>query len=109
MVDIYVIPSIIIDVEKERGKKIMEKTINFEGKVLHLVIVEDGNWNIYYCDEDKQLYYIAKKKGCGSGWFGDLGHLKRITIKFGYSYEYVTEKGIELGIDKIFKLNEKYA
>lgn len=81
----------------------MEKTINFEGDVLTLVIVEEpsSNWDIYYCDRNKQLYYIAKKKGCGSGWLGDLYHLKRLKIRFGFSYESITEKGVELGIDKI--------
>ena len=81
----------------------MEKTINFEGDILTLVIVEEptSNWDIYYCDRNKQLYYIAKKKGCGSGWFGDLWHLRRNKIRFGYSYDYITEKGYEIGIGKI--------
>lgn len=80
----------------------MENVIEFEGDVMSLVVVEkDSNWNLYYCDRNKQLYYIAKKKGCGSGWWGDLYHLKRTKIRFGFSYESITEKGIELGIDKI--------
>lgn len=90
----------------------MEKTINFEGDVLTLVIVEEpsSNWDIYYCDRNKQLYYIAKKNGCGSGWFGDLYHLKRLKIRFGFSFESITEKGVELGIDKILggKKDENY-
>ena len=83
----------------------MEKTINFENKVLHLVIVEEktSNWDIYYCDENKQLYYIAKKKWCGSGWFGDLYHLKRLKIRFGFNFKSITEKGVEIGIDKILE------
>lgn len=80
----------------------MEKVINFENKDLSLVVVEkDSNWDLYYCDEDKQLYYIAKKRGCHSGWWGDLYHLKRTKIRFGFSFERITKKGIELGIDKI--------
>lgn len=83
----------------------MEKTINFESDVLTLVIVKElsSNWDIYYCDRNKQLYYIAKKKGCGSGWFGDLYHLKRLKIRFGFSYESITEKGYEVGIGKILE------
>lgn len=83
----------------------MEKTINFENKILHLVIVEEktSNWDIYYCNENKQLYYIAKKKGCGSGWFGDLWNLRKLKIIFGYSYEMITKKGYEIGIGKILE------
>lgn len=89
----------------------MEKRINFEGDVLDLVIVEEetSNWDIYYCDRNKQLYYIAKKKGCGSGWYGDIYHLKRNAIRFGFCYDHVTEKGIELGIDKMLEKINKYA
>lgn len=89
----------------------MEKTINYENKELHLAIVEEStsNWDIYYCDENKQLYYIAKKKGCGSGRYGDLWHLRRIAIRFGYVYDHITEKGIELGIDKMLEKFNKYA
>lgn len=79
------------------------KTINFENKILTLVIVRDGNWDIYYCDADKQLYYIAKKKGCGSGWYGDIWHLRRNKIRFGYTYDNITEKGYEIGLGKILE------
>ena len=83
----------------------MEKTINFEGDILTLVIVEgpSSNWDIYYCDRNKQLYYISKKKGCRSGWFGDLLHLRRLKNRFGYSYEMITKKGYEIGIGKILE------
>lgn len=78
----------------------MKNTIIDGERVLTLVVIEDSNWDLYYCEENKQLYYIAKKDGCGSGWYGDLEHLKRIKRRFGFSYKSLTEKGKELGIDK---------
>jgi hypothetical protein len=78
----------------------MKNTIIDGKRTLELIIVGDANWDYYYCDKNKQLYYVAKKNGCGSGWFGDLWHLQRVKRIFGFSYKSLTKKGKELGIDK---------
>ena len=79
----------------------MEKTIIYDNKIIELAVIQEGNWDIYYCKENKQFYYIAKKKGCGSGWFGDLYHIQNIKRRFGFSYIALTALGKELGIDKL--------
>lgn len=81
----------------------MEKTINYENKVLKLAVIRDGNWDLYYCEDDKQLYYIPKKKGCGDGWWGDLYHLQNVERRFGFTYIAITELGKKIGIEKMLK------
>lgn len=79
----------------------MEKIIIYDKKIIELAVIQEGNWDIYYCKENKQFYYIAKKKGCSSGWFGDLYHIQNIKRRFGFSYISLTALGKELGIDKL--------
>lgn len=78
----------------------MENTVKDGNRILELAVIEEGNWDLYYCKENKQFYYIAKKKGCGSGWWGDIYHLQCIKRRFGLPYIALTALGKELGIDK---------
>lgn len=40
----------------------MKKTIIYDKKIIELAVIQEGNWDIYYCKENKQFYYIAKKE-----------------------------------------------
>lgn len=50
-------------------------------KTMTLLNNESGNWMHKFCFEDGKavIYYIAKDTSqCGSGYFGDVKHIKRL-------------------------------
>ena len=59
--------------------KIVKKDMIFYKNILLTLLKKtskDENWD-YYIDDNKQVYYIAKNRGCESGWFGDLNHYNK--------------------------------